>query len=85
MSRNVFLAHRAVLCARSPVFASIIKASSSSENKKVDVEDVEPVLFEDFLFFLYTGSVRNSENLADLWPLASKYNVKTLEKISQFA
>lgn len=83
MSRNVFLAHRAVLCARSPVFASIVKASVSE--KKVDVEDVEPALFEDFLFFLYTGTVRNSENLADLWPLARKYDVKTLEKISQFA
>ena len=83
MSKNVFLAHRAVLCARSPVFASIIKANVNE--MKVDVEDVEPELFEDFLFFLYTGTVRNSENLADLWPLAQKYGVKTLEKISQFA
>jgi hypothetical protein len=83
MSKKVFSAHRAVLCARSPVFASIIKANVNE--KKVDVEDMDPGLFEDFLFFLYTGTVRNSENLADLWPLAQKYQVKTLEKISQFA
>uniref|UniRef100_A0A0P6DRW7 BTB domain-containing protein n=1 Tax=Daphnia magna TaxID=35525 RepID=A0A0P6DRW7_9CRUS len=77
-----FPAHRAILSARSPVFASIFKATNE---KKVDVEDMEPLLFEDFLFFLYTGTVRNTENLPDLWPVAKKYHVKTLQNISEFA
>ena len=50
----------------------------------VDIgEDLDPDVFEDFLVFIYTGRLRTTENMAELWAAANKYDVKTLERIGE--
>ena len=46
-------------------------------------EDLDPDVFEDFLVFIYTGRLRTTENMAELWAAANKYDVKTLERIGE--
>ena len=39
-------------------------------------EDLDPDVFEDFLVFIYTGRLRTTENMAELWAAANKYDVR---------
>ena len=47
--------------------------------------DLDPDVFEDFLVFIYTGRLRTTENMAELWAAANRYDVKTLERICESA
>ena len=75
-----FKAHRAIVCARSPVFAAMFASGMrESETGRVEITDVSPETFADFLKFVYTGQLdtpcfANSE----LGYCADKYEVKTL-------
>lgn len=84
MGHRSFVAHRAILSARSTVFAEMFVNNDVTEQSSfVDIEPMDPVIFEDFLYFLYTGTLRTLENLMDLWIVSKMYGVKTLEKISE--
>ncbi len=50
-------AHRAILVARSPVFARMFHHSGMEEAStgRVDIEDVEPIVFKQLLHYLYSG------------------------------
>ena len=77
-----FGAHRSLLSARSPVFASMF-ASGMKETKtgKVCIEDVDPTTFQQFLKFLYTGMFEPSSIDHDLFEVADKYQVETLMEL----
>jgi len=79
---EAFGAHRSLLSARSPVFASMF-ASGMKETKtgKVCIEDVDPTTFQQFLKFLYTGTFEPSSMDQDLFEVADKYQVETLMEL----
>lgn len=78
---NEFIyAHRFILSARSPIFAAMFKSGmSESQTSKVHIEGVDPTPFRDFLKFLYTGMLEPSADKEELFVLADKYLVETLE------
>lgn len=81
-----FQAHRAILSARSSVFNAMFSHDTSeSQTGLVNITDLNPEVFQDFLVFLYTGRLSTSEKMADLWVAADKYDVKTLERITEIA
>lgn len=83
ISSHLFTAHRAILAARSPVFA----AQLIEDYVRVKVECTNPVVFESFLYFIYTGvfQPKNSATNEDLLKLAERYQIKTLESLCRFA
>lgn len=58
---KTFPAHRALLAARCPELAALIPAESSPSpsTPSVSLPDMDPIVFEDVLYFLYTGSIRH--------------------------
>lgn len=77
--RVTFYAHRSVLAARSPVFAGLIEKSLVSS--AIDIDQVEPEVFKNLLYFIYTGRLSTHCGLADLQILADRYQVSTLQKM----
>ena len=77
---SAFKAHRAIVCCRSPVFVAMFaSAMRESETGRVEITDVSPETFAQFLKFVYTGQLdtlcfANSQ----LKYCADKYQVKTL-------
>ena len=58
---RVFPAHKGIVAARSPVFAAMFKADmKESRTQQVVIEDIESSIFEEFLYFLYTGQLKRS-------------------------
>jgi hypothetical protein len=82
---KVMEAHRVILCARSPVLnESFNKISNTAGKSMVTFEaefDVDTV--QHFLNFLYTGSLKTTDNVQQLGKLASMYEVETLKNICQ--
>lgn len=76
-----FPAHRNILRARSPVFASTFRNDMRERATGiVDIEDCDPFSFSDFLCFLYCGNTENltTDNVFSLFTVADKYDVKDL-------
>ena len=76
-----FLAHRNILGARSPVFASTFTNDMKERATGiVNIDDCDPSSFSDFLCFLYCGSTENItlENVFSLFTSADKYDVQDL-------
>ncbi len=79
---EVMEVHRVILCARSPILNESLSRISNTAGKsivrfgaKFDVEVVK-----NFLNFLYTGSLKTTDNVQQLSKLATKYEVSTLKK-----
>ena len=83
VSGVVFKAHRAIVSARSAVFAAMFASGMrESETGRVEITDASPETFADFLKFVYTGQLdtpcfANSQ----LGYCADKYEVKTLSDL----
>jgi len=65
-----FHAHRAILSARSPVFAAMFEtppenADVGHAKSTVDVHDLESDVLEEMLRFIYTGRVTQLELMAE--------------------
>jgi hypothetical protein len=81
---KVMEAHRVILSARSPVLnASLNKISNTSKlivtfGAEFDVDTVK-----NFLNFLYTGSLKSTDNVQQLSRLATMYQVETLKNVCQ--
>lgn len=88
MKGQEFPAHRAILRARSPVFASTFRHDTKEKiTGVVDIEDCESSAFSDFLCFLYWGDsdIISIENVYSLFTLGDKYDVLDLrEKCVEF-
>ncbi|CAN6248055.1 unnamed protein product [Urochloa humidicola] len=61
-----FLAHRAVLAARSPVFkAELFGPMADATMSSITVQDIKPAAFKVMLRFMYTDSFPLDEELGD--------------------
>lgn len=79
-----FRAHRIILKARSPVFASTFRIDMKEKaTGVVDVEDCDPSTFSDFLSFLYCGELEkfSEDNVFSLFTAADKYDVPDLRSM----
>lgn len=58
-----FKAHKAILAARSPVFAAMFEhGMAESRANRVNITDVEPDILGEVLRFIYTGRVVGLDN-----------------------
>merc|ERR1712050_189042 len=74
--------HRAVLAEASPVFDSALSADMrESSEKRLEIEDAEPVTVQNMITFFYTGKLDNKiTDRASLLSLADRYGVDELVK-----
>lgn len=78
-----FNVHKAILTARSSVFDGMFSHDLSEANSGiVPIEDCDPDVFEQFLFFLYTGRPQHlsTDNACDLYYVADKYDIAELKE-----
>ena len=84
---ETFSAHKAILAARSPVFANdFLKIRPSRDGpQQIRIYDAEPSTVEQFLHFIYTGESIGTFANEELLKLAVKYELKTLTSLCKFA
>ena len=64
-SSKHFQAHKLILSARSPAFAAMFNHDTKENREgKVDIPDVQEDVFEEFLRFIYTGTVEGLDQFA---------------------
>lgn len=79
-----FPAHKAILKARSPVFASTLRHEMKEKKTGIiDIQDCEPSIFSHFLCFLYCEELNtlSDENVFGLYTLADIYDIPDLREI----
>ena len=82
---DTYPAHRAIVAARSPVFAAMFRTDMlESKTRKVEIKDVKSATFYSLLYFIYTGTLDCAVN-GDLFNAADKYQVETLRCLCQAA
>jgi speckle-type POZ protein len=79
-----FPAHKLILSARSKYFAAMFKHPMKEKStNQVNIEDIEPDVFQELLRFIYTGRVRTATMetvAANLFIAADKYLLGELKK-----
>lgn len=77
-----FKAHKTILRARSSVFDAMFSHGlSESKSGIIPIEDCEPDVFEEFLFFIYGGRINLScDNACEVYYLADKYDMPELKE-----
>ncbi|GBM89731.1 Speckle-type POZ protein B [Araneus ventricosus] len=85
---ETFLAHKAVLCARSPVFKTMFTSDMREKTDEcVNIPDLEDDTVRRMLHFLYTDTIEDLqwEDAKDLYFAADKYEIFSLkQKCSSF-
>jgi len=80
---EAFPAHKAILSARSQVFASMFDHDMiEQQSNVVEIDDMEPLVMRHFLHFVYTGELGASLDVQlakDLFIAADKYQVQQLK------
>jgi speckle-type POZ protein len=85
---RTFWVHKAVLAARSPVFAKECKREDPcAEVYKLEIEEAEdPLIVEQFLHFIYTGESNHMLfNSNELRKLADRYQLPILSSLCRVA
>ena len=77
-------AHQSVLAAKSSEFEAIFNRMSlvnEIQNKtcKIDTNDIEPDVFEQFLKYIYTGTASINNKAIELFIAANKYQIEDLK------
>ncbi len=74
VGKEEFYVHKAVLAARSPVFAAMFQHEMEEKKQnRVEITDVDPVVLREMLRFIYTGKSSNLDKMeADLLSAADK-------------
>ena len=89
LHQDVIAAHRVVLVSRSPVFQALLgsePANQGSYRSRIQIDGThQRAVFEDFLYFLYTGTMQGTTDYHRLLVLAEKYQVDTLKHVCQCA
>lgn len=82
-----FRAHKAILAARSRVFAAMFEHNMKEKRlNKVVITDVTDAVLKEMLRFIYTGKVQNLPNMADsLLAAADKYDLDRLKVMCEEA
>lgn len=78
-------AHKHVIAAQSIVFQRMfLSPLTERENTRVQILDINPKVFEEFINYLYTGEINNFNNIVeDVIVVASKYQVKELKTLCE--
>lgn len=79
VGNRIFAAHRAIVTARCPNLASLIPDFVSGP---VPVHTMDPSVFQDLLYFLYTGELECYPTL-DRLLAAENYQIETLNQLGQ--
>jgi BTB/POZ domain len=81
VGNHTFPAHRAILAARSPVFASLLQnqANGNEEHRRIEITNVRLPIFYVLLRFIYTGKFQRVEDNRELYSAASLYGIETLK------
>ncbi|PNF43563.1 hypothetical protein B7P43_G03925 [Cryptotermes secundus] len=81
VSGREFQAHKAILAARSPVFAAMFENEMEErKHNRVEITDVDHEVLREMLRFIYTGKATNLEKMAgDLLAAADKYALERLK------
>ncbi|XP_065219097.1 speckle-type POZ protein B isoform X4 [Planococcus citri] len=76
-----FLVHKAILAARSPVFAAMFEHEMEERKQnRVAITDVDQDVLKEMLRYIYTGKSQNLEKMADdLLAAADKYDLGRLK------
>lgn len=82
-----FQAHKAILAARSPVFAAMFEHEMEERKRnRVDITDVDHEVLREMLRFIYTGRAPNLDKMADdLLAAADKYALDRLKVMCEEA
>ncbi|XP_065577159.1 speckle-type POZ protein B-like isoform X2 [Artemia franciscana] len=82
-----FQAHKAILAARSPVFAAMFEHEMEERRcNRADINDVESDVFREMLRFVYTGKATCLDRMADdLLAAADKYALDRLKVMCEEA
>ncbi|EFX82531.1 hypothetical protein DAPPUDRAFT_316272 [Daphnia pulex] len=81
---KIFPAHKAILAARSPVFADEFQ-KKPLDFPRIRMDDMEPSTVENFLHFIYTGEPMGTLADEDLQELANRYGLTTLTSLCKVA
>lgn len=76
-----FKAHKAIIAARSSVFAEMFKdETSGKETGVITIPDCDPGAFKEFLRYVYSGRLQNISFrcAVGVFRIADKFNVKEL-------
>lgn len=78
---ETILVHKAILVARSPVFAAMFENDMTEKKTgEVHITDCDPKVFNAFLLFLYSGRVELKEcDVFELYKITDKYDVPDLK------
>ena len=81
----MFFAHKAVLAARSPVFAKMFEHDlQESATNTVTLSDIDPEVFKEILTYIYTGEAPHIQTLASsLLSAAEKYQLGRLKAMCE--
>ena len=77
-------AHKALLAAKSPVFAAMFKSKMKEEQtNRIEVTE-EADVFEELLHYIYTGKIENLDTNAEgLFAAADKYGIDQLKSLCE--
>jgi hypothetical protein len=84
---KTFPAHKAILAARSPVFADKFEKKQPVKGgpHHIRIDGVEPSTMKNFLHFIYTGELYGKLADGDLLKLADHYQIKALSGLCKVA
>ncbi|CAO1432572.1 unnamed protein product [Diamesa tonsa] len=83
---NEFKVHKSMLSARSPVFMKMFESNmKEAADNKVEINDVDPDVFEQLLIFIYSGKIPVNLDLyaMELFVAADKYKIEDLKDLSE--
>ena len=79
VGEEVFLVHRVILAAASPVFHAMFESEMQERSGIIKISDFDSAVVSDLLAFIYTGEAPNLEMLAkELLLAADKYDIQSL-------